>query len=107
MAVPAVDAQSGHVMLMAEGYRLLALDPLIGGIRRADHAPDDPQHESDDKDSAEDRDASKSIRTAVENLRHYRLLPSNPGISIRRRGALPHADYPFRANGGDHIEKRR
>ena len=57
-------------MLMAEGNRLLALDALVGGHRRADHAADHPENERYDEDRPEDRDAGESVGRTVENLRH-------------------------------------
>jgi len=90
VAIAAVDAQPTGVMLMAERHRLLALDPLIGGIWRTDHAADHPQHERDDEDSAEDRDASKSIG--------YYGGKSEPSTGCYLGGCARCK------NGGDHIE---
>ena len=85
VAVAAVDAESADVMLMAERHRLLALDPLIGRVRRADHAADHPQHECDGEHSAEDRDAGESIGTSVENLRHLQAATSVGCVAVQKR----------------------
>src|SRR5688500_4264356 len=89
VAVAAVDAETGYVMLMAEGNGLLTMDALIGEVRRADDSTDHPEHESGDENRAEDGDARKRIGTAVENLRHLRLLPS--GVEIWSWVAEKHA----------------
>src|SRR5688572_5478093 len=70
VAVTAVDAEAGHVMLMAERYRLLAMDALIGEVGRTDDAADDPENKTGNEDRAKDGDARKRIGTTVENLRH-------------------------------------
>ena len=70
MAVAAVDAESGDVMLMAERDWLLTLDALIREKRRADDSADHPQDETDDEYRAEDGDARNRVGTSVENLRH-------------------------------------
>jgi len=80
MTVPAVDSESAGVMLMAERNRLLALDPLIGRVRRAHHAADRPQYEGNGEYSAEDRDAGESIGTTVENLSHLQAATYSEGM---------------------------
>src|SRR5204863_3474685 len=81
MAIAAVDAESRDVMLMAERDDLLALNSLIGEVRRADDAADDPQHETGDEHSAENRHARKRICTTVKDLRH--VLPRGTGGGCR------------------------
>jgi hypothetical protein len=109
MTVAAVDAESRYVMLMAEWHRLLALDSLIGGVRRPHHAADHPQHESHGKDSAEDRDAGESIGAAVENLSHLQAATVQDFGVVKQKGGEQRAtaDGASARNGGDHIQKMR
>src|SRR5262249_25632117 len=70
VAVAAVDAQAGDVMLMAEGHGLLAGDADAGGVGGADVAGVGPAGAGDDEDGAENGDLGDRVKTAVKNLRH-------------------------------------
>jgi hypothetical protein len=68
VAVAAVQSEATDVVLVAEGHDLLACDPLVGEVRRADDAADHPEDEPRDEHRSEDGDAGERIGTAVENL---------------------------------------
>src|SRR5258708_34769798 len=54
---------------------------MVGEVGGADDTADDPENETGDEHRAENRDAGKRIRAAVEALSHDRRLPSQ-GLAI-------------------------
>src|SRR5438270_6155539 len=70
MATAAINAQSGHVMLMAERHRLRLAHTLVRDIGRALDRIRGPYQCSHDEDGAKDRGAGQRIRAAMKNLRH-------------------------------------
>src|SRR5712671_2442999 len=86
MAVAAVDAESGDVMLMAEGHRLRPADSSIGNVRGALNLHCDPAERGNYEHRAKNRSPGESIRAAMKNLRHARVLNSeNTYQKIRTR----------------------
>src|ERR1041385_938323 len=70
VAITAVDAQSGDVVLMAEGDGLRLAHSGESDIRRSLDRIADPDQSCDYEDSAENRGASERIRAAMKDLRH-------------------------------------
>src|SRR6185369_18042189 len=70
VAVPAIDSDSSHVMLVAERNRLFAHNVRFREIRRTDKHADDRCQSRNDEDRAKDAEARQGIRAAMENLRH-------------------------------------
>jgi len=68
MAVAAVDAESGDVMLMAERNRLRLADAGRSHIRRALDDVEGPTQSCNDENRAENRGARQTIRTAMKDL---------------------------------------
>ena len=85
VAVTAVDAESGHVVLMAEGHRLRLAHSGIRYVRRALNLIGHAAQCRNDEYRAEDGGARKSIRTAMKDLRH----------SLFRSGERDPADRPL------------
>src|SRR5258708_40090430 len=75
MAIAAVDAEAGHVVLMAERDWLHPCDSLIRKVGGADDATDDPEDESGDEHGAENGHARERIGASVEDLRHRGYRP--------------------------------
>src|SRR5258708_7721546 len=70
MAVTAVDAESGDMMLVAERDRLRLAHSGVGDVRRALDLHRDPTERGNHEDRAKNRGPGQSIRTAMKNLRH-------------------------------------
>jgi|SRR5580658_1216098 hypothetical protein len=75
MAVAAVDAQSGNVVLMAERDRLRLAHPGVGHVGRTLDLHRHPRERSDYEYRAKDGGPGESIRTAMKNLRHSLMRP--------------------------------
>jgi len=73
MAIAAVDAESGHVMLMAEGDRLRLSNARVGNKGGSLNRVEDPSQSGNNKDSTEDSGARQRIRAAMKDLRHFSL----------------------------------
>ena len=85
MTVPAVDAESGDVMLMTERHGLRLAYALVGYIWGTLNGVTDPDQRCNNKDRAEDSSARQRIRAAMKNLRH----------SLMRSGRRDPADRPL------------
>ena len=75
VAVAAIDAVVGNVMLVAEGNRLLPrhIDVgIVGGLVDGKNEIPQPSH---DEDRAIDRHLGDRVRAAMEDLRHRTILP--------------------------------
>src|SRR6266478_9147615 len=70
MAVTAVDAESGDMVLVAEGDGLRLAHSSIGDVRRALDLHRDPTERGNHEDRAKNSGPRQSIRTAMKNLRH-------------------------------------
>ena len=70
MAVTAVNAKSGHVVLMTERNRLRLAHSRIGDIGRPLKLENHPAQNGHDKHRAKKRRAGENIRAAMKNLRH-------------------------------------
>jgi len=90
VTVPAVNTNSGYVMLVTERYRLIAHDARFGKVRRTDYYAGHSRQGRNYENRAEDADTRQRIRTAVKNLSHNY---SSAALSCARsvpgcRGAL-------------------
>ena len=70
VAIPAVYADAGHVVFVAEGHRLFSHDILLSYIRRPDDTAPCPYRDHHQEHAAEDREARNCVRAAVEDLSH-------------------------------------
>jgi hypothetical protein len=70
VAIPAINAQAGNVMLMTERNRLFAYYVLPGHVRRTNETCPSPCDDCDNEDAPEDRDAGYRIQAAMKDLRH-------------------------------------
>src|SRR5580704_8392475 len=70
VAVAAVDAESGDVMLMTEGHGLRLAHSRVGDVRRTLDLHRDPTERSNHEDRAENRGPGQSVGAAMKNLRH-------------------------------------
>src|SRR5205823_2460982 len=70
MAVTAIDAKAGDMMLMAEGNRLSAHDAGAGGVIGANELGPGPAHAGDDKNAAEDAHLRQRIEASMKDLGH-------------------------------------
>jgi len=70
VAVAAVDAESGNVMLVAEGYGLWLAHSGVGNVGRTLHFQRRPAEHSNDEHRAKDGGARQSVRAAMKDLRH-------------------------------------
>ena len=75
VAVAAIDAQSRHVVLVAERHRLHAAQRLLRRVGRALHLERRPQQTGDHDHHGDDRSARNCIRTTMEDLGHLRSFP--------------------------------
>jgi len=73
VTVAAVDAESGDVVLMAEGNRLRLADARVGYEGRALNHVNDSAQCRNNKDCAENGGAGQRIRAAMKDLRHSLL----------------------------------
>ena len=73
MAVAAVDAESGNVMLVAEGHRLRFAHTGVGDIWRTLNLVPHQNERGNHKDRAKNRGPGQSVRTAMKDLRHAYL----------------------------------
>lgn len=73
MAIPAINPQSGDVVLMAERNRLWPRHPGIGYIGRALQLNACPENERDKKNRPEDGGAGDCVSTAMKNLHPLEL----------------------------------
>src|SRR5271154_6644057 len=76
MAVAAVDAESGNVMLMAERRRLRLAHSGVGDVRRTLHLHCHPSERGKHEDRAKNRGPGQGVGAAMENLRHACLRTS-------------------------------
>ena len=76
MAIAAVDAEAGDVMLMAERNRLRLANPRISDIGRALNFHGHPTEGGHHEDRAKNRGARHGIGAAMKNLRHAGLRSS-------------------------------
>jgi hypothetical protein len=70
VAVPAVDPVAGDVSFVTELDRLLPRGIRAGDPRRAAHGFEETNESGDDKDGAENADASDRVSAAMKDLRH-------------------------------------
>src|SRR5882724_2263514 len=78
MAVPAVDPQLGHVVLVAERDGLRLDHVLPGHVMGTQQLRVHPGEEGEEEDPAEDAHLGDRIGAAMEDLRHPRALPPRP-----------------------------
>lgn len=71
MAVAAVNAEAGDMMLMAERHRLSPGYVLSRGIGGSIQHVGDPQHERDEEHRAEDAESRNRVGTRMENLHRF------------------------------------
>src|SRR6266480_4110634 len=95
MAITAVDAQAGDVVLMAERHRLLADHARAGDVIGAHEFGPRPAQARHDEDAAKDTHARDGVEAAVEDLRHRLRL----GVrrKVERSGRKSSADTYRRA----------
>lgn len=74
MTITAIQAQSTHVVLMAERDRLVRSDVLPGDVGRALKLQERRPDRREKKNNAENAGASESICTAVKYLGHESVL---------------------------------
>ena len=70
VAVTAIDAESGDMMLMTEGNRLRLAHALIGHVRGALHDVGDASQCGNDEHCAKNGGARQRVRAAMKDLRH-------------------------------------
>src|SRR5208282_130175 len=70
VAIAAVNAESGDVMLVAEGHGLWLAHSSIGDVRRTLHLQRRPTERSNHEDRAKNCGPGQGIGAAMENLRH-------------------------------------
>src|ERR1700688_1298115 len=70
VAIAAVDAEAGNVMLVAEGDRLRLAHASIGYVGRALDLHRDPTERSNHEDRAENCGPGQGVGAAMKNLRH-------------------------------------
>src|SRR5207302_1687710 len=81
VAVTAIEAFAAHVVLVAEGDRLLARGVRQGPVRGAAHDVDQPAQPRDEEHRSEDAHPRDGVRAAMEYLRHSaRLYPSTGSL---------------------------
>ena len=78
MAVPAIDAQLGRVVLMAERNRLRQRALDVGEVRRLIHLPAKESNPRNDEYNTINAGPCKGVHAAMKNLRHCESLTSNP-----------------------------
>jgi hypothetical protein len=88
VAVAAIDAETGDVMLVAEGHRLRFANPGVGDIRRALDFERRPSQGSNHEDRAKDRGPGQRIRAAMKDLRHACVRVSDSAsFGLQKRDA--------------------
>jgi hypothetical protein len=70
MAISAIQAQTAHVVRMAERDRLFPRLHGPRGVIRPVQLGDHPRQETQNEDRAENDDPRKSVRTVMKDLRH-------------------------------------
>jgi hypothetical protein len=75
VAIAAIDAFVTHVMSVAEGDRLSAVNALLLVIRRALHLGKKPQQHSYAQECRHQREARNGICAAMKNLGHSTNFP--------------------------------
>src|SRR5258708_36266248 len=70
MAVTAVDAEAGDMMLVAERDRLRLAHSGVGDVKRALGLPRDPTERGNHEDRAKKPGPGERSQTAMEKLRH-------------------------------------
>jgi hypothetical protein len=70
MTIPAVDADSGDVVLVTELNRLLPNYTNFGHVRRPNHFANHNRYRRDNKHSSEDAQSCESVCAAVKDLGH-------------------------------------
>src|SRR5207253_11147248 len=99
VAVTAIEAFAAHVVLVAEGDRLLARGVRQGQVRGAAHDVDQPAQPRDEEHRSEDAHPRDGIRAAMEYLRHSaRLYPSTGSLlADAKDGALLRSERACKA----------
>ena len=70
MAIAAVDAKTGDMVLVAEGHWLRLAYARISNVRRALNFKRGPAQHGNDEDRAKNCGPGQSVRAAMKNLRH-------------------------------------
>ena len=81
MAIAAINAQAGDVMLVAEGHRLRLSDPGIRDVGRALELPQSPAQSPDDNRNYYQRSAGNGIAAAWKNLHLSRVFRSAGSVA--------------------------
>ena len=84
VAVAAIDAIVGNVMLVAEGNRLLPRHIDVGVVGGLVDGKNEIPQPSQDEDRAIDRHLGDRVRAAMEDLRHRTILPDAPRENLPR-----------------------
>jgi hypothetical protein len=79
VTIPAIDADSGDMMLMAERNRLIERYSLIRDIWRINDCRPTPRYNRDNKDSPEYRQPRDGIGCSFEDLRHGTQFSADSG----------------------------
>ena len=70
MAISAIDAQPGHVVLMAEWHHLLARHALAGGVGGPIDQINEPPKNEESQKTADKRDTRDAVAAFSEELGH-------------------------------------
>jgi hypothetical protein len=70
MAVAAIDAEPGNVMLVAEGHGLRLSHSGVRNVRRTLDFHRHPAERGNHEDRAKNRGPGQGVRAAMKNLRH-------------------------------------
>src|SRR3954470_2332468 len=76
VAIPAVQAQTGGMMLVAEWDRLRQRDILLSRIGRAINGVDDTPKPEEPEEYSQQRHASEAVAAFSKNLRHVPVYPA-------------------------------
>src|ERR1700722_2282296 len=87
MTITAIDAQSGNVMLVAEGHGLRLAHTRISNVGRALNFVSHPTQSGNNENRAKNCGSGQSVRTAMKNLRHayVRVLLSKSFVDQQTR----------------------
>ena len=72
VAVAAIDTHTGHMVLVAEGDRLVLRHAHMADVVEPIDVENDAQQETRNSYRADDADIGKPVEAATENLRHVR-----------------------------------
>src|SRR6266446_835733 len=100
MAVTAVDAKSGDMVLVAERDGLRLAHTGVGDVRRTLDLLRDPTERGNHENRAKNRGPGQSIRTAMKNLRHAYVQASESKLrpqksSIHGSVIVPSKRHPL------------